>query len=273
MSLNDYIGQHPAGSFPEQQHHYGEKIHLIGNNFTNSLLAKFGSPELSGVLLFNYLKLCYQSLLQAAILKHYAAPNQIVTSRMIEHTPKGKFSSLLIDPEIRSVVVDVARAGIYPAQVCYEMLSLITNPSNIRQDHIYINRKVNDAGQVIGNTLAGSKIGGDIANSMVIFPDPMGATGGTLSYVLSHYYEKTKSKPLGVIALHLIITPEYIKRVTKDCPEIEVYALRLDRGLSTPKALAAIPGTFKDEEFGLNEFQYIVPGAGGVGEVLNNSFV
>ena len=149
----------------------------------------------------------------------------------------------------------------------------LLSPTQVRQDHIYTNRKTNEQGHVIGNTFAGSKIGGDIADSFVLFPDPMGATGGTLSSVVTHYIEKTQSSPLASIALHLIITPEYIQRVNKDCPDMHVYALRLDRGLSSERALNAIPGTFGAEEKGLNEFQYIVPGAGGVGEILNNSFV
>lgn len=273
MAINDYANLHSACNYPEQEHLYGPKIHLVGNSFSHSLLGQFGSPELSGILLFNYLKLCYESLMQAAMLNHYPKMTKSLTSRMIEHTPKGQFNSLIINPDVRSVVVDIARAGIYPAQVCFEMLALLCKPSNIRQDHIYINRKINEKGQVIGNTLTGSKIGGDIGNCVVIFPDPMGATGGTLSYVVSHYREKTHSNPLAIIALHLIITPEYIKRVKKECPEMEVYALRIDRGLSSERALQSIPGTYPDEEIGLNEFQYIVPGAGGVGEILNNSFV
>jgi uracil phosphoribosyltransferase len=273
MTLSDNSQIKEKVTFFEQEHRYGNKIHILSNPFSNSLLARFGSPELSGILLFHYLKLCYEQLLTAAILNHYPQKIQKVTSRMIEHTPKAEFESNLIDPMTKTVVVDIARAGIYPAQVCYEMLSLCLGPSNIRQDHVYTNRKVNEKGQVIGNTFAGSKIGGDIAGSFVLFPDPMGATGGTLSYVVSHYLEKTKNKPLAFIALHLIVTPEYIHRVKKDCPDMHVYALRLDRGLSTERALNSIPGTYPEEEKGLNEFQYIVPGAGGVGEVLNNSFV
>jgi uracil phosphoribosyltransferase len=33
------------------------------------------------------------------------------------------------------------------------------------------------------------------------------------------------------------------------------------------------PGTHWDEERGLNDIQYIVPGAGGVGEILNNAWL
>ncbi len=39
------------------------------------------------------------------------------------------------------------------------------------------------------------------------------------------------------------------------------------------RALAAAPGEFADEERGLNDVQYIVPGAGGMGELLTNSWV
>jgi uracil phosphoribosyltransferase len=37
--------------------------------------------------------------------------------------------------------------------------------------------------------------------------------------------------------------------------------------------LSTVPGTFWDEERGLDERHYIVPGAGGVGEILNNAWV
>ena len=56
-------------------------------------------------------------------------------------------------------------------------------------------------------------------------------------------------------------------------PEVVVYALRLDRGLSAPDVLETVPGVRWDEERGLDDRQYIVPGGGGFGEVLNNAFV
>jgi len=70
-----------------------------------------------------------------------------------------------------------------------------------------------------------------------------------------------------------MITPEYIRNVLQAHPDVAVYALRLDRGLSSERALASKPGQYWDEERGLNDRQYIVPGAGGVGELLNNSWV
>ena len=76
-----------------------------------------------------------------------------------------------------------------------------------------------------------------------------------------------------MVALHLVVTPEYLRRVTSEFPEMIIYSVRLDRGLSPPDVLATELGERWDEERGLNERQYVVPGAGGLGEILNNSYV
>jgi uracil phosphoribosyltransferase len=68
------------------------------------------------------------------------------------------------------------------------------------------------------------------------------------------------------------VTPEYLKKVTRECPDLHVFALRLDRGLSPLHVLKEEPGKLWDQEAGLNDIQYIVPGAGGLGEILNNSY-
>jgi len=99
----------------------------------------------------------------------------------------------------------------------------------------------------------------------------MGATGSTIKSAMDIYKARGRAKKF--IAMHLIITPEYLQHVTDNYPEVIVYALRLDRGLSSEKALNSIPGTYWQEERGLNNKHYIVPGAGGLGEVINNSYV
>jgi hypothetical protein len=69
-----------------------------------------------------------------------------------------------------------------------------------------------------------------------------------------------------------LVTPEYIKNVTTRCPDLQVFALRLDRGLSSSNVLNEVPGKCWNQEIGLNDHQYIIPGAGGLGEILNNSY-
>jgi uracil phosphoribosyltransferase len=73
--------------------------------------------------------------------------------------------------------------------------------------------------------------------------------------------------------MHLIVTPEYLRRILDDHPDVIVYAVRLDRGLSAPDVLETPPGERWAEERGLNEHQYIVPGGGGFGEIMNNCLV
>ena len=70
----------------------------------------------------------------------------------------------------------------------------------------------------------------------------------------------------------MIATPEYLTRVLEFDPELRVVTARVDRGTSPPDVLAETPGKRWSEERGLDEHGYIVPGAGGLGEVLNNSW-
>jgi uracil phosphoribosyltransferase len=101
----------------------------------------------------------------------------------------------------------------------------------------------------------------------------MGATGSTVSRVLAQYGEGTRGLPRKTVAVHLVITPEYLRHVTTQHPHVVVYALRLDRGLSSDEVLGSPAGARWNEEVGLNDHHYIVPGAGGVGEIINNADV
>jgi len=150
-------------------------------------------------------------------------------------------------------------------------LNYFMNPHTVRQDHVGIARLTNDSSQVTGSSVSGHKIGGQVDNAIVLFPDPMGATGSTLIESVDLYETFGKAKKF--IAIHCIVTPEYLKAVQSRHPELIVYAVRLDRGLSSEKVLASIPGTYWNEEKGLNDKHYIVPGGGGFGEVFNNAYV
>ena len=134
-------------------------------------------------------------------------------------------------------------------------------------------RVLDEASKVIGARIHGSKIGGDVDDAILLFPDPMGATGGSICTALASYKEERMGTPRKTIAAHLIVTPEYVRRVSSQHPGIIVYALRLDRGLSPPEVFDTVPGTLRDAERGLDDRQYIVPGGGGFGELMNNAYV
>jgi uracil phosphoribosyltransferase len=184
---------------------------------------------------------------------------------------EGVYSGQILTPETHAVVVDLARAGMFPSQIVYDHLNVILEPQNVRQDHIFMNRELDEHERVVGTAVSGAKIGGTIGEAIVVLPDPMGATGGSMIRAIDLYRER--GTPARFIAVHLIVTPEYLKAMREAHPLAIVYAVRLDRGLSPAEILETIPGTRWDEERGLNDHHYIVPGGGGFGEIMNNSFV
>jgi uracil phosphoribosyltransferase len=260
-------------SLPELNHLYGDNVHIIKDPYLITILERICRPQTEQPLLNEYVKKAYTHLFSHIVSNSF--PRKVIQSntRMHEDHKEGKYDGEILDQTQKVVTVDLARAGMVPSQLIYEELNYLLTPSNIRQDHFYAARKVNEKNEVIGVDISGSKIGGDVDDSIVIFPDPMGATGGTICEAISHYKNSVDGKAKKYISAHLIITPEYIQKIKKHHPDCEVYTIRLDRGLSSKDALNSTPGEKIQEEKGLNQNQYIIPGAGGVGELLNNSFV
>ncbi|MFM8315819.1 MAG: uracil phosphoribosyltransferase [Deltaproteobacteria bacterium] len=255
----------------EIEHKYGAQIHILSNPYLFTTLARLGQPDTKQPLINQLLNILYRELVKVVVNHEFPLVDSNIETRMATTHPEAHFLAKVIDPSSKVVCVNLARAGTVPSHICYDAFNYILNPEGVRQDHISINRKLDDKEKVVGTQLGGLKIGGDIDDSFVIIPDPMGATGSTIKSAMDIYRERGQARKF--IAMHLIITPEYLNHVTKNYPEVIVYALRLDRGLSSPRALNSIPGTFWEEERGLNDKQYIVPGAGGLGEVINNSYV
>ena len=169
--------------------------------------------------------------------------------------------------------MNIARAGTFPSHICFEMLNHFMNPERVRQDHIVMDRITDAQEQVTGAGIHGAKIGGPVKDRILIFPDPMGATGSSMLEALDYYKKEIEGPPAKIINIHLIVTPEYVRRFQEAHPEVMIYAIRLDRGMSDDDIAETVPGTHWDRELGLDEHQYIVPGGGGFGEILNNSYV
>lgn len=257
----------------ELEHRYGPNVHILSDVLCLGILADLCSPN-TGQPAINYLiTTLYHKMLHTVVNAEF--PTKIIEreTRMIEHTPHGVWRGRVIDRETHAVSVDIARAGILPSMICYDVLNRVLNPSNVRQDHFMLSRTTDADDHVTGAAVAGLKIGGDVENRLVLFPDPMGATGSSLSTAIAWYKTEIDGNPMKLITLNLIITPEFVRRIHTDHPEAIIYAFRLDRGLSDPAILDTIPGTHWEQERGLSELQYIVPGGGGFGEIMNNSFV
>ena len=257
----------------EIAHRYGDRVHILADPLSLTMLARLCAkgtvqPEINRLVTELTRMLVHEVVAAEFPREHVAMP-----TRMIDVTPRGVWRGDAIATATPAVVVAVARAGLLPSQVTYDFLNQVLQPEGVRQDHLALARTVGADGGVTGAGVYGSKIGGPVDGAMMLIPDPMGATGSTISKVIEQFVPETYGKPGKVIAVHLIITPEYLRHVTTKHPEVVVYALRLDRGLSAPEVLQMMPGERWDEERGLTDKHYIVPGGGGLGEVMNNSFV
>jgi uracil phosphoribosyltransferase len=256
----------------ELLHDYGAHVHLIADPLALTWLARLGHPDCQQPEVNRIVTLLYRGLVREVINRRFPKCVRAVPTRMLGLTDRGVFHGELVDPNVEVTSVDIARAGILPSMVCFEALCEILTPGKVRQDHILMNRTTDSSDQVTGAATAGRKIAGPIADRFLLFPDPMGATGGSLSQAIRFYREELDGEPRHCFALNLIVTPEFIRRLTDDFPgKVDIFAYRLDRGMSPPDVLLSRPGSQWDRESGLNDIQYIVPGAGGMGEVMNNA--
>jgi uracil phosphoribosyltransferase len=253
-------------------HRYGDSVCLLDDVFLLSLLAKIGSPETGTERLPHLVRTAYERIGMEVLAREFPRVEGRVETRMAATEPRAFYSGPLLCQSTPLVICAVIRAGILPSQACYEAAIEVLPAANVRLDFLNMSRTTDEAHHVTGVRLDGSKIGGPVDDAIVLLPDPMGATGGTLCRAVDVYRELGGDRAR-FVAAHLMVTPEAVRRVTNAHPGVRIYAGRLDRGLSTPKALASPPGTWPDEERGLNDVQYIVPGAGGMGELLTNSWV
>ena len=257
----------------EVEHKYGDRVHILANPYLFTHLVHLCDNNTTQPAVNRLVSLLYHELLQAAVNTVFPRTRIKVATRMITSSDKGIYDGEVVDRSTEAVTVNIARAGALPSQVCFDALNLMLDPAGVRQDHFIIARTVDEEEHVTGASIGASKIGGPVGDKIVLFPDPMGATGSSMCAAVRTYKEDVAGTPQALVAIHLIVTPEYLKRVTIEHPDLQVFALRLDRGLSDEAVLGTVPGTFWDREKGLDERGYIVPGAGGLGEVINNSWV
>ena len=262
----------PTGS-RELTHAYGQGVHVLGDPYALGMLAKLCSPETTQPAFNEIVRALYRHLMVPVCNEELPRTLVETPTRMAEKHPGACFRGVVVDPKSDLVVVDVARAGMLPALVCYEMANRLLDPARVRQDHVVMARTTDAAGAVTGADIYGGKIGGSIDGATVLLPDPMGATGSSVATVLEHYLERYGAAPAKLVCMHLIVTPRYIRTLKERFEDVVIYTLRVDRGLSDEEVLSSALGARWSEECGLDDTQYIVPGGGGFGELMNNSWV
>ena len=258
---------------PEIAHVYGDNVHLLDDPLAWTQLARLCARETVQPEVGQLVRVLYQRLAQVVLAAEFPRTRVAVPTRMVMTSPEAMYRGAALDASTKCVTVGIARAGTMPSQIVYDLLNEVLDPAGVRQDHLFMSRATDAEGKVIGATWHDAKIGRDVEGRILLLPDPMGATGSSMISALTHYKTKLEGTPKACITMHLVVTPEYVRNLLREHPGTIIYALRLDRGLSPAKVLSTPPGTHWDEERGLDDHQYIVPGAGGVGEILNNAWV
>ena len=222
---------------------------ILDNPYNLSLLAKLGKPETEQPEISRLIHDLYSNMFGVVMNEELTQEQVTVKTRIFEKDKRGIFKGKVFKRNQKVVIADVIRAGIQPSQLFYLKLTKILTPKFVRQDHI-MSQRIETRNGVTGTTLMGSKIGGSVNNAIVFIPDPMGATGHSIVEIVNHYQNKY-GKPKKFVVINLIITPQYLRRLANIKASLHVYAARLDKGLT------------KDD--------FIYPGLGGVGEIVNNT--
>jgi uracil phosphoribosyltransferase len=255
----------------QYSHGYGPNVHILANPVLQHLINKISSIDTPTQEVAQGIKWIYRLMLYEALPLILDLVSVTVKSRMATSTPRGVYQSLSLNPEAGFITAALARAGILPSQLCFEEIQALFGYQTVWQDHFFCARTLDSQGAVIGTRIIGAKLGGSIQDKTVLIPDPMGATGLTVQAVLGHYLEHAKGKARKFVILPIITTPEYLRLLTDNFPNCLVITARLDRGLSSSQVLGSSLGQFWEIEKGLNPNQYVVPGLGGLGELLNNT--
>ncbi len=225
------------------------KTTILDTPYNLSLLAKLGQPETFQPEIDKLIGNLYNNMFGSIADKELEQEKVSVKTRIYAKDKRGVFNGMTLKKNQKAVVADIIRGGIQPSHTFYIKLTEILNPKYVRQDHI-MSQRIETKNGVTGTTLMGSKIGGSVNGAIVFIPDPMGATGHSVSEVID-FYQKKFGRPKKFVVVNLVITPQYIKRVEKIPAPISLYAARLDKGLT------------KDD--------FIYPGLGGVGEIVSNT--
>ena len=161
----------------EIEHGYGPRVHILDNLYLQSALARLSSPRTRLPQVVSILRTVYETLLIIASRELPSVRSEIPTRMAVQHPAEGVYRGPTFDPTVNVVVVDIVRAGIIPSQVCFDRLLSALPEERVRLDHLNMSRLTDDDGNMTGVDISGSKIGGPVEGSVLLLPDPMGATG------------------------------------------------------------------------------------------------
>jgi hypothetical protein len=146
--------QHQIRPYPvaEIEHRYGPSVHLLNDPYLFTALSHLSQSKCKQPTINQLLNILYRELVKVAVNREFPLKMSRIETRMAPLHPEGVFEAPLLDPSAKVVCVNLARAGTVPSQICFDSFNYLLNPDGVRQDHISINRKVDDKEQVPSRT-------------------------------------------------------------------------------------------------------------------------
>ncbi|MEI8258427.1 MAG: uracil phosphoribosyltransferase, partial [Deltaproteobacteria bacterium] len=194
--MTDTVYQQSRYRPAEIEHAYGAAVHIIDDPVALAWLARMGSPQTTQPELGRIVRRLYEHL--AVVVLAAELPRALIeapTRMMSPARPEAVYRGVAVDARTKVITVSIARAGTVPSQITYETLNELLEPDGVRQDHLFMSRKTDASGRVVGTDWHDAKIGTQVDGRVVLFPDPMGATGGSISSAMTHYKTRLDGTP------------------------------------------------------------------------------
>ena len=116
----------------ELEHKYGPRVHLLNDPYLLSLLARLGSPITGTEAVTALVRSAYRRLCAEVLAREFPVVHDRVKTRMAATEPRAFYEGPRLCRNTKLVVCAVIRAGILPAQVCYETACEVVPPSHVR---------------------------------------------------------------------------------------------------------------------------------------------
>src|SRR2546429_5320170 len=160
------------------EHPEGPNVHIIANPLALPQLARLCAkgpyqPEINTLV-----AVLYRDLLRVIVNSEFPRRPTATATRMIDSTPNAVFHGETVDPEVRAVTVNIARAGTLPSQITYDFLNTLLDPRVVRQDHFVKERALVYDSHVSGEKNLGKQTGGNVDEALPPFYHPKGAYDG-----------------------------------------------------------------------------------------------
>lgn len=169
-------------------------------------------------------------------LTYEAIRDWLPTIQTTVQTPLDTCDATFINPEVPIAVVPILRAGLSLLEGAQALLPLasiyhvgLARDENTLEPHLYLNRLPQQFDP----------------QTHVLIPEPMLATGGTITTVMAEL-TKRGVDPALVRVISVVTAPPALQKLSAAYPALNIYAAAIDEGL--------------------NEKGFIVPGLGDAGD-------